>query len=66
MVMHPLIKWALRGIETKGSDWGPVSWTEGPRKEGHCCYCKGQCAGATPNCEQRVWDESASARKREW
>lgn len=31
---------------------------EGPRLVGRCVYCKGRCAGATPNCDRRVYDDS--------
>jgi len=47
----------LDAITLVGSKWVPTG-SEGPRRIGHCAYCKGACCGVTANCDLRVWNES--------
>lgn len=34
---------------------------EGPRRVGHCVYCKGHCIGAHLHCDSRVYKEARRA-----
>lgn len=36
---------------------GRQALKEGPRRIGHCVYCKGPCHGVNIDCETRVWLE---------
>jgi hypothetical protein len=38
---------------------GRQAMHEGPRRIGHCVYCKGQCRGVTVHCESRVYEETS-------
>ena len=42
---------------------GRQALAEGPRRIGHCCYCKRQCIGVTVYCDPRVYAESTGLKR---
>jgi hypothetical protein len=54
--MSPHFAVLIALIQVKGHDWD-IDGAEGPRRRGHCAYCKGQCQGVTSMCCVRVYHE---------
>lgn len=41
---------------------GRQALQEGPRRIGHCVHCAGPCAGATTQCEGRVFSDAMAIK----